>query len=70
MKFTIVIEGETPTQLIDSLDEARKTLISGGCYLNVGGVVNVLMKPESEQTAEEFRGHYRAAHPRAASWPK
>jgi hypothetical protein len=70
MKFLIEIAGGDATALIRSLDHARQHLLSGGCYLNVGGSVDVKMRPENEDTEEEFRRQYAEAHPKPArSWP-
>lgn len=69
MKFLIEIEGHDQPALIHSLDEARKTLVGGGCYLNVGGCTNVIMKPASQADEDEFRRQHAAAHPApAARW--
>jgi hypothetical protein len=71
MKFIIEISGRTQPDLIHSLDEARKTLVGGGCFLNVSGCTNVVMKPASNADEDEFRQLYAAAHPRpAANWTK
>lgn len=71
MKFIIEIEGRTQPELIHSLDEARKTLVSGACYLNVSGCTNVQMKPATDADENEFRAQYAAAHPQPlADWVK
>jgi hypothetical protein len=71
LKFLIEIEGNTQPDLIHSLDECRKTLVSGGCFLNVGGCTNAVMKPADDEVEDEFRRQFAAAHPHpAASWAK
>lgn len=71
MKFTIEIEGNTQPELMHSLDEARNHLIQGGCYLNVCGCTNVVMRPSDNESEEEFRRQYWEAHPRPAiAWAK
>lgn len=69
MKFLIEVEGRTQPDLIHSLDEVRKVLVVGGCYLNVAGCTNAHLRPATEEDEEEFRRQYAAAHPRpAAKW--
>lgn len=69
MKFLIEIEGHTQPELIHSLDECRKTLMQGGCFVNVGGCTNALMKPATKADEDEFRLQFAAANPRpAAPW--
>jgi hypothetical protein len=71
MKFFIEIEDNTQPDLIHSLDEARNTLVSGDCFLNVGGCTNVKLRPENDATEDEFRRQHAAAHPRpAAAWTR
>jgi hypothetical protein len=69
MKFFIEVEGSDARQVIESLDEVRKTLLGGGCYLNVGGCVNAKLRAENEATAEQWRSQWAKAHPRTPSWP-
>ena len=64
MTFILEIGGSTQPDLIHSLDEARKTLIQGGCYLNVSGCTNVVMKPATSKDEDEFRRQFEEAHPR------
>lgn len=69
LKFLIEIEGNTQPELIHSLDECRKRLVEGGCFLNVGGCINAFMKPATDEVEDEFRRQFAAAHPQpAASW--
>lgn len=69
MKFLIEIGGKTQPELIHSLDEARKTLIQGGCFLNVGGCTEVVMKPATTEDEDEFRRQHTQANPRpGAPW--
>jgi hypothetical protein len=69
IKFIIEIEGQNQPDLIESLDEARKILVSGGCHLNMTGSTNVYMKPATEKDENEFRRQFSAAHPKpAAPW--
>jgi len=71
MKFLIEIEGRTAVDLIHSLDEVRKTLVSGAAHLNVGGCTNALLMPANAESREEFYQQWSEAHPRATeSWPK
>jgi hypothetical protein len=71
MKFLIEVSGRDQPDLIHSLDEARKTLIAGGCFLNVCGCTNVVMKPATDADEAEWRRQYRDSHPKpAARWIK
>jgi len=63
VKFLIEIGGDTQPELIHSLDEARKTLVGGGCYLNVAGCTDVKLTPASAADEDEFRRQYASAHP-------
>ncbi len=67
LKFLIEIEGDTQPELIHSLDECRKTLVEGGCFLNVGGCTNAHMKPASDAVEDEYRKQHADAHPRPAA---
>lgn len=69
LKFLIEIEGNTQPDLIHSLDECRKVLMNGGCFLNVGGCTNAHMKPASDEVEDEYRRLWVAANPKAtAPW--
>jgi hypothetical protein len=51
------------------LDEVRKVLVSGGCYLNVCGCTNARLNPASIRDENEFRRQYADAHPNPkAGW--
>lgn len=64
MEFLIEIKGNTQPELMHSLDEARKQLISGGCYLNVCGCINVTLKPKTDEDEDEFRRLYALSQDR------
>lgn len=71
MNFIIEIGGATQPDLIRALDEARKRLVEGGCYLNVGGCTDVKMRPLTDKDEDEFRRQYAEAHPKpTAYWSK
>jgi hypothetical protein len=69
LEFTLEENCNTQPELIHSLDECRKTLVEGGCFLNVGGCTNAHMKPANDAVEDEYRKQHAAAHPRpAARW--
>ena len=69
LKFLIEIEGDDQPGLIHSLDECRKTLVAGGCFLNVSGCTNAHMKPANDAVEDAYREQHADAHPRpAARW--
>ena len=71
MKFFIEIRGETHPQLLAALDYAREQLIRGGAHLNVGGSIDVVMRPADTASEREFYRLYEDAHPiPKAAWTR
>jgi hypothetical protein len=69
MRFLIEIEGKTQPEVMHSLEAVREQMSLGGCYLNVCGCTNAILKPANEATRDQWYKLYDESHPKPqAAW--